>query len=69
MKSTKYKFSPDSKADCVAQHYLLELYFLRVFFRILIGSTQFTTLFQFATPFLGLSLQTVLSEKWNFLRL
>ena len=48
MKSVKYKFSSDITADCVAQHYLLELYFLRIFFRILKGSTQFTTFFQFA---------------------
>ena len=49
MKSEKYKFSSDSTADYVARHYLLELYFLRIFlFRILIGSTQFTTFFQFA---------------------
>ena len=48
MKSVKYKFSSDITADCVARHYLLELYFLRIFFfRILIGSTQFT-FFQFA---------------------
>ena len=33
MKSVKYKFSSDSTADCVAQHYLLELYFLRIFFQ------------------------------------
>ena len=29
MKSVKYKFSSDITADCVARHYLLELYFLR----------------------------------------
>ena len=49
MKSVKYKFSSDSTADCVARHYLLELYFLRIFFfRILIASTKFTIFFQFA---------------------
>ena len=32
MKSVKYKFSSDITADCVARHYLLELYFLRNFF-------------------------------------
>ena len=49
MTSVKYKFSSDITADCVARHHLLELYFLRIFFfRILIGSTQFTTFFQFA---------------------
>ena len=32
MKSVKYKFSSDSTADCVARHYLVELYFLRIFF-------------------------------------
>ena len=49
MKSVKYKFSSDSTADCVARHYLPELYFLRFFFfGILIGSTQFTSFFQCA---------------------
>ena len=50
MKSVKYKFSSDIyTADCVARHYLLELYFLRIFFfRILKGSTQFITFFHFA---------------------
>ena len=64
MKSVKYKFSSDIyTADCVARHYLLELYFLRIFFfRILKGSTQFIT-------FITLQLQLVLSEKWNFVRL
>ena len=33
MKSVKYKFSSDITADCVARHYLLELYFLRIFFQ------------------------------------
>ena len=47
MKSVKYKFSSDITADCVARHYLLELYFLRHFF-FRKGSTQFTTFFQFA---------------------
>ena len=44
------QFSSDITADCVARHYLLALYFLRhfFFFRILKGSTQFTTFFQFA---------------------
>ena len=32
MKSVKYTFSSDSTGDCVARHYLLELYFLRIFF-------------------------------------
>ena len=32
MKSVKYKLSSDITADCVARHYLLELYFLRIFF-------------------------------------
>ena len=49
MKSVKYKFSSNITADCVAQHYLLEIVFSAdFFFRILIGSTQFTTFNQFA---------------------
>ena len=32
MKPVKFKFSSDSAADCVARHYLLELYLLRIFF-------------------------------------
>ena len=44
MKPFKYKFSSDTIADCVARHYLPELYFLRNF----IGSTQLMTYFQCA---------------------
>ena len=40
MKSVKYKFSSDITADCVARHYLLELYFLGDFlFRFLRNET------------------------------
>ena len=52
MKSVKYKFSSDitkNLRQTAWRDYLLELYFLRIFFfRILIGSTPFTTFFQFA---------------------
>ena len=49
MKSVKCKVSSDSTADCMARHYLLELYFLgNFFFGSFIGSTQFTTFFQCA---------------------
>ena len=52
MKSVKYKFSSDITADCLARHYLtiyLNCIFCGFFFfRIPIGSTQFTTFFQFA---------------------
>ena len=63
MKSVKYKFSSDITADCVARHYLLELYFLRILF---IGFSWDQRNLQ---HFFNLQLQIVLSEKWNFVRL
>ena len=48
MKPVKFKFSSNRTADCVARHYLLELYLLRIFFGIFMGSTQFMTFSRFA---------------------
>ena len=64
MKSVKYKFSSDIyTADCMARHYLLELYFLRIFF------SGFSKDRRNLQHFFNLQLQLVLSEKWNFVRL
>ena len=60
MKSGKYKFSSDSTADCVARQYLLKFYLLRnLFFRY----------FHRINAIYDMQLQTVLSEKWNFVQL
>ena len=57
MKSVKYKFSSDITADCVARHYLLQLYFLRTFF------SGFSKDQRNLQHFFNLQLQLVLSEK------
>ena len=64
MKSVKYKFSSDITADCVARHYLLELYFLGDFFFSGFSKDQ-----RNLQHFFNLQLQLVLSEKWNFVQL
>ena len=61
MKSVKYNFFPHYGRLRGATLFTRIVFLLIFFFRVLIGSTQFTTFFQFAIA--------DLSEKWNFVRL